>query len=52
MWHTDATMEDSAAEAAEDNGLKKSAGPMWAYFGSLIGLVVTLAIFWYLETRR
>ncbi len=51
MWHT-ARMEDTDAEASEDNGYQKSAGPMWAYMGGLIGFVVTMAIFWYMVTRR
>ena len=45
-------MGDAEAEESEDNGYKKSAGPMWAYAGGLIGFVITTSIFWYFASRR
>jgi hypothetical protein len=45
-------MEDSDAETDEDNGYKKSVGPVVAYVGGLIGFVVAMTIFWYLVSHR
>jgi hypothetical protein len=36
----------------EDNGYAKPAGPMVAYVGGLIGLVIAFAIFWFLISHR
>ena len=41
-------MEYSQSETSEFNGYKKSAGPVVAYVGGLIGLVIAATIFWYL----
>ena len=45
-------MEDFDAEKDEDDGYKKPAGPVVAYVGGLIGFVVAMTIFWYLESHR
>jgi hypothetical protein len=39
-------MSDSKAEADEDDGIAKSAGPVWGIVGSLIGLVVGATVIW------
>jgi hypothetical protein len=41
-----------AAEIAEDNGYKRSAGPVWAYIGGLIGFVIAMTVLWYLVSHR
>lgn len=45
-------MELSEAETAEDNGYKKSAGPVVAYVGGLIGFVIAMSIVWFLVGHR
>ncbi len=46
-------MEDETeAEAAEDNGYAKSAGPVWRYVGGLIGFVIAMSLWWYLASHR
>jgi hypothetical protein len=49
---TVAGVEDFDAEKDEDDGYAKPAGPVWKIAGSLIGLCVGLALFWFLESRR
>jgi hypothetical protein len=43
-------MEDFDAQKDEDDGYKKPAGFGWAYVGGMIGFVVAMSIFWYLES--
>ncbi|HEY5437920.1 MAG TPA: MmpS family transport accessory protein [Acidimicrobiales bacterium] len=45
-------MDSFNAQIDEDNGYKKPAGPVVAFVGGLIGLVVGLTIFWYLVSHR
>lgn len=45
-------MDSFNAQTDEDNGYKKPAGPVVAYVGGLIGLVVGLTIMWYLISHR
>jgi hypothetical protein len=47
-----AHVEGSDAETSEDNGYAKSAGPVWAYVGGLLGLVVAAGLFWFLVSHR
>ena len=45
-------MELTEAETAEDDGYKKSAGPVVAYVGGLIGFVIAMSIVWFLIGHR
>jgi hypothetical protein len=45
-------MEDSDAETSEENGYKKSAGPVVAYVGGLIGFIIAATILWYLVSHQ
>jgi hypothetical protein len=44
-------MDDSDAVTAEENGYKKSASPVVAYVGGLIGFVIAAIIFWFLVSH-
>jgi hypothetical protein len=45
-------MDLSNAEKDEDDGLAKSAGPVWAWLGGTVGLAVGFGIFWFLLSHR
>jgi hypothetical protein len=45
-------MSDFDAEKDEDDGYQKPAGPLWAFVGGLIGLVIVFTIVWYLISHH
>jgi hypothetical protein len=45
-------MSDVNAEADEDDGLAKPAGPVWAIVGGLIGLAVAFSLVWFVISHR
>lgn len=45
-------MEEFDAEKNEDNGYPKPAGAVVRYVGGLIGFVVAMTIWWFLESHR
>jgi hypothetical protein len=45
-------MEEFNAEADEDNGYAKPAGPVWRIVGGLIGFVVAMSLFWFLVSHH
>lgn len=46
------SMSDVNAEADEDDGLAKPAGPVWAIVGGLIGLAVAFSLVWFVISHR